>query len=403
MRTPLTLRFLTAMPRSGWIALALFALVAWVLVPAAHLALPEGHPLHVSDYFVTLTGKVLCYAVVAVAMDLIWGYAGILSLGHGLFFALGGYAFGMYLMRQIGRDGSYHADLPDFMVFLDWKALPWYWTGSDSFLWALVLVVVVPAAIAWVFGYFAFRSRIKGVYFSIITQALTYAAMLLFFRNETGFGGNNGFTDFKRILGYSITAPETRLVLFGLSALLLMCTLLLGRYLVTSKFGRVLAAIRDAESRVMFIGYNPLHYKLFIWTLSAVLCALAGALYVPQVGIINPGEMSPANSIEIAIWAAVGGRGTLIGPVLGAFTVSLAKSWFTVSFPEYWLFFLGLLFILVTLYLPEGLVGLWRRVRHTRDTTPAAPKAVAKAAHAPASTSTHSTPPDAAAAEGASA
>ncbi|QSI77532.1 urea ABC transporter permease subunit UrtC [Niveibacterium microcysteis] len=403
MRTPISLRLLTAMPRSGWIALALFALVAWVLVPVAHLALPEGHPLHVSDYFVTLTGKVLCYAVVAVAMDLIWGYAGILSLGHGLFFALGGYAFGMYLMRQIGRDGSYHADLPDFMVFLDWKELPWYWVGSDSFLWALVLVLVVPAAIAWVFGYFAFRSRIKGVYFSIITQALTYAAMLLFFRNETGFGGNNGFTDFKRILGYSITAPETRLVLFGLSALLLMCTLLLGRYLVTSKFGRVLAAIRDAESRVMFIGYNPLHYKLFIWTLSAVLCALAGALYVPQVGIINPGEMSPANSIEIAIWAAVGGRGTLIGPVLGAFTVSLAKSWFTVSFPEYWLFFLGLLFILVTLYLPEGLVGLWRRIRSTRDTTPAAPKAVAKAAHAPASTSTHSTPPDAAAAEGASA
>ncbi|MCX9157486.1 urea ABC transporter permease subunit UrtC [Niveibacterium sp. 24ML] len=392
MRTPLTIRFLTAMPRSGWIALAIFALVAWVLVPVAHLALPEGHPLHVSDYFVTLTGKVLCYAVVAVAMDLIWGYAGILSLGHGLFFALGGYAFGMYLMRQIGRDGSYKSDLPDFMVFLDWKELPWYWVGSDSFLWALVLVVVVPAAIAWVFGYFAFRSRIKGVYFSIITQALTYAAMLLFFRNETGFGGNNGFTDFKRILGYSITAPETRLVLFGLSALLLMCTLLLGRYLVTSKFGRVLAAIRDAESRVMFIGYNPLHYKLFIWTLSAVLCALAGALYVPQVGIINPGEMSPANSIEIAIWAAVGGRGTLIGPVLGAFTVSLAKSWFTVSFPEYWLFFLGLLFILVTLYLPEGLVGLWRRIRGARDKAPTAAKSE------PAQTSKDDSrlPPDAA-------
>ncbi|WP_374510196.1 urea ABC transporter permease subunit UrtC [Niveibacterium sp.] len=402
MRTPLTIRFLTAMPRSGWIALALFALVAWVLVPVAHLALPEGHPLHVSDYFVTLTGKVLCYAVVAVAMDLIWGYAGILSLGHGLFFALGGYAFGMYLMRQIGRDGSYHADLPDFMVFLDWKELPWYWVGSNSFLWAMVLVIVVPAAIAWVFGYFAFRSRIKGVYFSIITQALTYAAMLLFFRNETGFGGNNGFTDFKRILGYSITAPETRLVLFGLSALLLMCTLLLGRYLVTSKFGRVLAAIRDAESRVMFIGYNPLHYKLFIWTLSAVLCALAGALYVPQVGIINPGEMSPANSIEIAIWAAVGGRGTLIGPVLGAFTVSLAKSWFTVSFPEYWLFFLGLLFILVTLYLPEGLVGLWRRIRSARDTTPAVPKAVTKPAPTPATSKAGNTAPDAAA-EGASA
>jgi urea transport system permease protein len=240
-------------------------------------------------------------------MDLIWGYGGILSLGHGLFFALGGYAFGMYLMRQIGRDGSYQSDLPDFMVFLDWKELPWFWVGSDSFLWVALLVLVVPALIAFVFGYFAFRSRIKGVYFSIITQALTYAAMLLFFRNETGFGGNNGFTDFKRILGYSITAPETRVVLFALSALALIGTLLLARYLVTSKYGRMLTAIRDAESRVMFIGYNPLWYKLFIWTLSAMLCGIAGALYVPQVGIINPSEMSPANSIEIAIWVAVGG------------------------------------------------------------------------------------------------
>jgi urea transport system permease protein len=269
----------------------------------------------------------------------------------------------MYLMRQIGRDGSYHSDLPDFMVFLDWKELPWYWQGSDSFLWAAFLVLVVPALIAFVFGFFAFRSRIKGVYFSIITQALTFAAMLLFFRNETGFGGNNGFTDFKRVLGFSITAPETRVVLFALSALALMLTLVLANYLVKSKFGRVLAAIRDAESRVMFLGYNPLWYKLFVWTLSAMLCAIAGALYVPQVGIINPSEMSPANSIEMAIWVAVGGRGTLIGPVIGAGIVNLAKSWFTVSFPQYWLFFLGTLFIVITLYLPNGVVGLWRTLR----------------------------------------
>ena len=209
MRTPATIKLVAGLGPKGWLAVAIAALVAWVLVPMAHLMLPESHPLHVSTYAITLIGKILCYAVVAVAMDLIWGYGGILSLGHGLFFALGGYSFGMYLMRQIGREGSYQSDLPDFMVFLDWKELPWYWTGSDHFLWALFLAVAVPGVIAWIFGYFAFRSRIKGVYFSIITQALTYAAMLLFFRNETGFGGNNGFTDFKRILGYSITSPET--------------------------------------------------------------------------------------------------------------------------------------------------------------------------------------------------
>ncbi len=299
-------------------------------------------------------------------MDLIWGFGGILSLGHGLFFALGGYSFGMYLMRQIGREGSYQSDLPDFMVFLDWKELPWYWTGSDHFLWALFLAIAVPGVVAWIFGYFTFRSRIKGVYFSIITQAMTYAAMLFFFRNETGFGGNNGFTDFKRILGYSITAPETRLVLFGLSVALLLAVIILGKVLIASKFGKVLTAIRDSENRVMFIGYNPVHYKLFIWTLSAMLCGLAGALYVPQVGIINPSEMSVANSIEIAIWVAVGGRGTLVGPVLGAGIVNLSKTWFTTSFPEYWLFFLGLLFILVTLYLPQGVVGLWAKIKARR-------------------------------------
>ena len=361
-RVPLTLRVFAALDRKAWIALAVFLALALVVVPVLNLALPPESVFHVSAYAITLIGKIMCYALVAVAMDLIWGYGGILSLGHGLFFALGGYAFGMYLMRQIGRDGSYQSDLPDFMVFLDWKELPWFWLGSDSFGWAAFLVVALPAVVAFVFGYFAFRSRIKGVYFSIITQALTYAAMLLFFRNETGFGGNNGFTDFKRILGYPITAPETRLVLFGLTAIALAATLVFAAWLVKSKFGRVLTAIRDAESRVMFIGYNPLWYKLTIWVISAVLCGIAGALYVPQVGIINPSEMSAANSIEIAIWVAVGGRGTLIGPVIGAFTVNLAKSWFTVSFPEYWLFFLGLLFIVVTLLLPQGLVGLWKKL-----------------------------------------
>ncbi len=344
---------------------SLLALIALLLmaVPILHLLVPESNPLHLSDYFVTLTGKILCYAIVAVALDLVWGFGGILSLGHGLFFALGGYAFGMYLMRQIGRDGSYQSDLPDFMVFLDWKELPWYWQGTDSFLWTVLLVLVVPALIAFVFGFFAFRSRIKGVYFSIITQAMTYAAMLLFFRNETGFGGNNGFTDFKRILGFSITSPITRVVLFEVSALVLLGCLILAGWLMRSKFGRVLTAIRDAESRVMFIGYNPLWYKLFVWTLSAMMCAMAGALYVPQVGIINPFEMSVGNSIEMAIWVAVGGRGTLMGAVIGAFVVNLAKSFFTVSFPEYWLFLLGAIFIGVTLYLPHGLMGLWKSLR----------------------------------------
>ncbi len=391
MRTPFTIRLLNSMPVTGWVALVLFALLAWVWVPFAHLALPPDHALHIPAYWVSLLGKILCYMVVAVAMDLIWGYAGILSLGHGMFFALGGYAFGMYLMRQIGTDGSYGAEIPDFMVFLAWKELPWYWAGTDNFLWALFLVMAVPGVVAFVFGWFAFRSRIKGVYFSIITQALTYAAMLLFFRNETGFGGNNGFTDFKRILGYSITAPETRVVLFALSATLLVACLIMGRYLVTSRFGRVLAAIRDAESRVMFIGYNPLHYKLFIWTLSAVLCGLAGALYVPQVGIINPSEMSPANSIEIAVWVAVGGRGTLVGAVVGAGVVNLAKSWFTVSFPEYWPFVLGFLFIAVTLFMPNGIVGVVRKLfggrggdtsamtPTTSPTSPAPPSSQAKA------------------------
>jgi urea transport system permease protein len=352
--------------RSGWIALGAFAVIMLVVLPCLYVLVPQNHAFHVSAYTVTLIGKIMCYAIVAMAMNLIWGYTGILSLGHGVFFALGGYAFGMYLMRQIGHEGQYQSDLPDFMVFLDWKSFPWYWAHSDSFLWCVALVILVPALLALVFGFFAFRSRIKGVYFSIITQAMTFAFMLLFFRNDTGFGGNNGFTDFKRVLGYPITAPSTRAVIFGATALALIGTIFLLRHLIRSKAGRVLTAIRDSESRLMFSGYNPLGYKLFVWTLSAILCGIAGALYVPQVGIINPSEMSPANSIEIAVWVAVGGRGTLIGPLLGAGVVNGAKSFFTQAFPEYWLFFLGLLFILVTLFLPKGIVGAvrymqWRR------------------------------------------
>ncbi|TDP11235.1 amino acid/amide ABC transporter membrane protein 2 (HAAT family) [Roseateles asaccharophilus] len=346
----------------GWTLVLLAVLGVALLVPALNLLLPAGHALHLSDYLVGLLGKIMCYAICALAMDLIWGYTGILSLGHGLFFALGGYAMGMYLMRQIGRDGNYQSDLPDFMVFLDWKALPWHWAGSDSFAFQMLMVLAVPGLLAFVFGFFAFRSRIKGVYFSIITQALTFAAMLLFFRNETGFGGNNGFTDFKRILGVPLNQPGTRMLLFVITGLVLIGFFLLGRFIVCSRFGRVLQAIRDAESRVMFTGYEPLAYKLAIWTLSALMCGVAGALYVPQVGIINPGEMSPAASIEIAIWTAVGGRATLIGPIVGAFFVNGAKSWFTQAFPEYWLYFLGVLFIAVTLWLPEGLAGLARKL-----------------------------------------
>jgi urea transport system permease protein len=346
-----------------WTMLLLAFLALGIAVPLLHALLPEGAALRPSTYSLTLLGKFMCYAMVAIAMDLIWGYTGILSLGQSLFFALGGYAFGMHLMRGIGGEGQYQSQLPDFMVFLDWKSLPWHWWNTDSFLWSLLLVVAVPGLLAFVFGYFAFRSRIKGVYFSIITQAMAFAFMLLFFRNETGFGGNNGFTDFKTVLGFRLTDPSTRAGILAITTAMLCGTLLLARWLVRSKYGRVLQAIRDAEPRARFCGYDTLGYKLGIWTLAAVISGVAGALYVPQVGIINPSEMSPANSIEIAIWTAVGGRGTLIGPVVGAFLVNGAKSWFTMSFPDYWLFFLGLLFVLVTLFLPDGVVGLLRRQR----------------------------------------
>lgn len=345
----------------GWLLTFGLLFAAIVLIPILNVFVSEESFLHVPDYMFPLLGKYLCYAMVALAVDLIWGYTGILSLGHGVFFSIGGYAMGMYLMRSIGKEGVYKSDLPDFMVFLDWKELPWYWYGFDYFSFALLIVFLLPGLFAFVFGYFAFRSRIKGVYFAIITQAMTYALMLLFFRNNTGFGGNNGLTDFKRILGYSLQDPSTKMGLFMITALVLFLSYILSRYIVKSKLGRILIAIRDVESRVMFSGYNTLHYKLFIWTVSAFLCGLAGALYVPQVGIINPSEMQPTNSIEMAIWVAVGGRGTLIGALFGAGLVNVAKSWFTVAAPDYWLYFLGVLFIVVTLFLPKGFFGIFDR------------------------------------------
>ena len=344
-----------------WILTFILLGIALVLLPLLNLLVPEESVLHVPDYIFSLLGKYLCYALVALAVDLIWGYTGILSLGHGVFFSMGGYAMGMYLMRSIGKEGVYKSDLPDFMVFLDWKELPWYWYGFDYFAFTLLVILILPGLFAFTFGYFAFRSRIKGVYFAIITQAMTYALMLLFFRNNTGFGGNNGLTDFKRILGYSLQEPSTKLSLYIITIIVLFLSYLLSRYVVRSKLGRILTAIRDAESRVMFSGYNTLHYKLFVWTLSAFLCGIAGALYVPQVGIINPSEMQPSISIEMAIWVAVGGRGTLSGALIGAGLVNGAKSWFTVAAPEYWLYFLGTLFIVLTLFFPKGLVGFFSR------------------------------------------
>ena len=343
--------------RGGQILLAVL-LAAVVVVPISNLLLPEDSVLHVPTYVVSLMGKYLTFALLALSVDLIWGYAGVLSLGHGAFFALGGYAMGMYMMRQIGDRGVYgHPELPDFMVFLDWKELPWYWQGFDWFPFAMIMALVVPGALALVFGWFAFRSRVTGVYLSIITQAMTFALMLAFFRNDMGFGGNNGLTDFKDLLGFNLQADGTRVALFCASAAAVALGYLLGRFIVRSRAGRVLVAVRDAETRVRFLGYRVEHYKLFVFVLSAMLAGLAGALYVPQVGIINPSEFAPAASIEIVVWVAVGGRGSLYGAVLGAILVNYAKTVFTGVLPDMWLFVLGGLFIAVTLFLPKGLVG----------------------------------------------
>jgi urea transport system permease protein len=344
--------------RGGYILLAVLAVLA-VAVPIANLAIPDGSPLHVSTFMVQLLGKYLCYALLAISLDLVWGYAGILSLGHGAFFALGGYAMGMYLMRQIGNRGVYgNPLLPDFMVFLNYKELPWYWHGFDMFWFAAVMVLLVPGLLAFFFGWFAFRSRVNGVYLSIITQAMTYALLLGFFRNDFGFGGNNGLTDFKDILGFNVQAQGTRAALFLLSCVALIIGFLICRAIVTSKLGKVLIAIRDAEPRTRFLGYRVESYKLFVFTLSACMAGVAGALYVPQVGIINPSEFAPANSIEAVIWVAVGGRGTLTGAVLGAVLVNYAKTVFTSGMlAPYWLFMLGAMFVLVTLLMPRGIIG----------------------------------------------
>lgn len=335
-----------------------------VLTPLLHFFVPETSVFHISIYGVTLLGKFLCYALMALSLDLIWGYCGILSLGHAAFFSLGGYAMGMYLMRQIGSRGQYgHPELPDFMVFLNWNELPWYWLGFDNLIFTLAMIALIPSLLALIFGWLAFRSRVTGVYFSIITQALTYALLLAFFRNEMGFGGNNGLTDFKDIAGFPITANSTRMALFILSGLTLIAAYYACLAIVQSRFGKVIIAIRDAESRTRFCGYQVESYKLVLFVFSAFLAALAGALYVPQVGIINPGEFSPLNSIEVVVWVATGGRGTLYGAILGAMGVNFGKTLFTTYSPETWLFALGTLFVIVTLFLPKGLIGLFKNSR----------------------------------------
>ncbi|MDB5361731.1 MAG: urtC [Rhodospirillales bacterium] len=360
---------------SGWLVFLAAMLVAAVLIPVLATLPPPDSMFRLPAYLVPLFGKYLCYAILALALDLIWGYAGILSLGHGAFFALGGYAMGMYLMRQIGTRGVYGDPiLPDFMVFLNWRELPFAWWGFHNFAYAAFMALAVPGALAALFGWFAFRSRVTGVYLSIITQAMTYALLLAFFRNDMGFGGNNGLTDFKEILGYEVQAPSTRLGLYVITAVALGLSFLVCRFVVTTRFGRLLLALRDAESRVRFIGYSTTGAKLFVFVLSALLCGLAGALYVPQVGIINPSEFQPGNSIEVAIWVAVGGRGTLVGAILGALVVNFVKTWLTGAAPELWLFALGALFIVVTLAMPNGILGLVAQAKQWRR-TPTAPVA----------------------------
>jgi urea transport system permease protein len=358
----------------GWAWFLGLGVVLVIIVPLLNALPAAGSALQVPDYLVPVLGKYLCYALLALSLDLIWGYAGILSLGQGAFFALGGYAMGMYLMREIGARGVYRDPLlPDFMVFLNWKSLPWYWWGLDHFLFAALMVVLVPGVLAFVFGWFAFRSRVTGVYLSIITQALTYALWLAFFRNDMGFGGNNGLTDFKDILGFDLHAAATRRALYIASVIALGAGYLACRFIVASKLGRLLLALRDAESRVRFLGYSVDYAKLFVFTVAAVLAGIAGALYVPQVGIINPSEFSTANSIEIAIWVAVGGRGTLIGAIIGAVAVNYAKTWLTGAVPEAWLFVLGALFVLVTLAFPKGILGLGVQFRGLRARRVSAP------------------------------
>jgi urea transport system permease protein len=365
-RKPIILKILEN-DRGGKIVLSiLFAVVLYVSI--ANLFFPPDSALYVSTYTVTLLGKYLAFALLALALDLVWGYIGILSLGHGAFFALGGYAFAMYLMRQIGDRGVYgNPELPDFMVFMNLKELPWFWYGFDNPFFALFMIALVPALLAFVFGYLAFRSRVTGVYLSIITQALTYALMLAFFRNDMGFGGNNGLTDFKDVLGFDLQADSTRIALLIISFIALFVGYLICRFIINSRLGRVCIAIRDAESRTRFIGYRVEQYKLFIFVVSAILAGVAGALYVPQVGIINPNVFSPLFSIELVIWVAIGGRGTLYGAIVGAFVVNYASTYFTSALPEVWLYALGGLFVVVTLFLPKGIVGLISKIKLSKQ------------------------------------
>ncbi len=354
-------------PGSRTFPFVVLLLVVTFYSSISNLVFPADSMFYVSTYTITLLGKYLCYAMLAMAVDVIWGYCGILSLGHGAFFALGGYAMGMYLMRQIGDRGVYgNPELPDFMVFLNWTELPWYWQGMDQFWFAMIMVALVPGILAFVFGWLAFRSRVTGVYLSIMTQALTYALLLAFFRNEMGFGGNNGLTDFKDILGFSLQEDTTRVALFITTAIMLIIVLLLSQAIFKSRFGKVIVAIRDGEARARFIGYRTERYKVWLFVYSAVIAAVAGALYVPQVGIINPGEFSPINSIEMVIWVAVGGRGTLVGAIIGALLVNYAKTKFTAIMPDGWLFALGALFVLVTLYLPKGILGVVEQFKEKR-------------------------------------
>ncbi len=365
-RTPIIQKILNSDRGSFILTSVLVALL--IVIPFCNLVIPQGWFIHIPDYWVPLIGKYMCFALLALALDLVWGYCGILSLGHGAFFALGGYAMGMHLMREIGDRGVYgNPLLPDFMVFLNWDQLPWFWYGFDMFWFAMLMVIVVPGVLAFIFGWLAFRSRVTGVYLSIITQALTFALMLAFFRNDMGFGGNNGLTDFKDVLGFDLQAKGTRNVLFVLSVLFLLGAYYVCRFIANSKAGRVLVAIRDAESRTRFMGYRVENYKLFVWVFSAVLAGIAGALYVPQVGIINPGEFSPVNSIEIVVWVAIGGRGTLYGAVVGAVIVNYAKTNFTGSYPDLWPFLLGGMFVISTMYLPKGVVGVINQFRERRD------------------------------------
>ncbi|MDC0932902.1 urea ABC transporter permease subunit UrtC [Arcobacteraceae bacterium] len=365
-RKPVIIRIMEN-DKGGQIVLSILAIVV-AYVAFANLMLPVDSAFHVSTYTVTLLGKYLAFALLALALDLVWGYIGILSLGHGAFFALGGYAFAMYLMRQIGDRGVYgNAELPDFMVFMNLKELPWFWYGFDNPLFALFMVALVPATLAFVFGWLAFRSRVTGVYLSIITQAMTYAFMLAFFRNDMGFGGNNGLTDFKDVLGFSLQDDSTRIGLLIISFLALVTGYLVARYIINSRLGRVCIAIRDGESRVRFLGYRVEQYKLFIFVVSAIMAGVAGALYVPQVGIINPGVFSPLFSIELVIWVAIGGRGTLYGAIIGAFIVNYASTYFTSALPEVWLYALGGLFVVSTLYLPKGIVGLISKIKLKKE------------------------------------